>query len=147
MSDNVSRVQLRIPAVAELVALVAADDIEACLQMLSTTVVDVVDVAADPAVREALAQWREQGRVSPTTRSHLAHALTRGELDAAAAHRGADVHRQRAAFRRARALHTLVIAIDQETDARHRLGEASYEASIAMGGTAGVVAVLAEFLA
>jgi hypothetical protein len=149
MVENMIRGRLaRLPgaAVAELVARVAAADVDDCLRLLVISAIDVTDANADAVVREALTQWREQGRVSPTTRSQLAAALTRSDIDAAVAHRSGDIATQRAAFVRARAVHALSIAVDPDVDAAARLAEAAYEAAIAMGGTAGVVAVLVEFV-
>ncbi|WHU45362.1 hypothetical protein QNM97_15140 [Gordonia sp. L191] len=134
-------------AVAELVGRVGVGDVEDCLRMLTVTVVDIVDLGGEPVVREVLTQWREQGRVSPATRSQLAAVMTRHEVDAAFAHRSSDIDGQRLSFVKARALHCLSIAIDSATGHTERLGEAAYEAAAAMGGTAGVVAVLVEFAA
>ncbi|MGC4934106.1 hypothetical protein ACLQ3C_10530 [Gordonia sp. DT30] len=134
-------------AVAELVALVPVADVDECLRMLAVTVVDVVEAGGDTVVREVLTQWREQGRVSPATRAQLAAVIIRHEVDAAFAHRSADLEAQRRSFVRARALHCLSVAVDPSAVPARRLGEAAYEAAAAMGGTAGVVAVLIEFTA
>ncbi|MBE7192384.1 MAG: hypothetical protein INR66_07835 [Gordonia polyisoprenivorans] len=132
-------------AVAELVGRVAAGEVEDCLRMLTVTVIDVVDLGGESVVHDVLTQWREQGRVSPATRSQLAAVMTRHEVDAAFAHRSSDIDAQRLSFVKARALQCLSIAIDSAVGPTERLGEASYEAAAAMGGTAGVVAVLVEF--
>lgn len=132
---------------ADLVDAVAVTDIDACLRMLAVTAIDVVDLGGEPVVADTLTQWREQGRVSPATLVQLASVLTRYEVDAALAHRTADVGSQRISFVKARALQCLSIAVEVGVPPVERLGEASYEAAAAMGGTAGVVAVLVEFVA
>lgn len=78
-------------AVAELVGRVAAGEVEDCLRMLTVTVIDVVDLGGESVVHDVLTQWREQGRVSPATRSQLAAVMTRHEVDAAFAHRSSDI--------------------------------------------------------
>ncbi|MGW0039690.1 hypothetical protein [Gordonia sp. NPDC003376] len=136
----------RIPgAISGLVDRVADPEIDACLGALVTTVIDLTDVLAEPPVREALSQWREHGRVSPATRGRLDAAVSRHELDASVAHRSDDPETQRHKFFRARALECLAIAVAADRPAGERLGECAYEATIAMGGTAGVVGVLVEY--
>lgn len=132
--------------IGDLVARVAEADVDACLRMLCISVVDIVELGGEASLRETLTQWREQGRVSPTVRAQLATAITRNEVDAAVAHRGEDVDAQRIAFARARALTTVLIAVDPEAPWQVRLGECVYEAVAALGGTAAVVAVLVEFV-
>ncbi|NDK89914.1 hypothetical protein GYA93_10030 [Gordonia desulfuricans] len=131
--------------IGDLVDRVAEPDVDACLGVLVTTVIDLTDVLAEPPVREVLSQWREHGRVSPTTRGQLDAAVSRHELDASVAHRADDTETQRHEFFRARALACLSIAVAADRPAGERLADCAYEAIIAMGGTAGVVGVLVEY--
>lgn len=121
------------------------DDVDDCLGRLALVVIDVSDIGACDPVRDALAQWQTSRRVSVDTRRRLEALMVQRDVDGFAAHRSSDVTTQRAHFRAARGLTCLAILFDSDAAARYRLREAVYEASAALGGGAGVVAVLTEF--
>lgn len=136
----------RVPGDLRILTDRVADDVvDDCLERLALVVVDVTDIGATDVVRDGLAQWHSARRVSIDTRRRLEAALVQRDIDGLAAHRASDVHSQREHFRAARGLACLTIIFGAEGGQRYRLREAVYEASVALGGSAGVVGVLVEF--
>ena len=146
MSESAPRLAYLPGALADLVGRVGESESVDCLRMLSISVIDVAALGVHACVRDTLTQWREQGRISPATRSQLESSCARYEVEAARAHRETDIDAQRAAFIRARALHCLLEAVATDRPASYRLAEVAYEAMIVMGAASGVVAVLVEFV-
>ncbi|MFT4044499.1 MAG: hypothetical protein QM673_15180 [Gordonia sp. (in: high G+C Gram-positive bacteria)] len=147
MSDPGIRRIDRLPGgVAALAERVPDGSIDECLGLLMATVVDLTGIGGSPAVREALEQWRTRRTVTAGTRSAIEAVLIARDVDGAVAHRAGDIDTQRAHFRAARAVACLVWVTDPNTDARQRFREAVYEAASAIGATAGVVAILADFV-
>lgn len=137
----------RLPGgVGGLVERVPQAAIDECLGLIMATVIDLTGLGGLQAVREAADQWRSHGTVPAETRARVDAALTRCELDAVLAHRVADVESQRVLFRKARGLACVAMVCTPGIDARTRFGEAVYEAASAMGGTAGLVGIIADFV-
>lgn len=139
---RIGRVPGDLPILTDRVADDVVDD---CLGRLALVVVDVTDIGATDVVGDALAQWQSARRVSIDTRRRLEAALVQRDIDGLAAHRASDLHSQRENFRAARGLACLAIVFGTVGGPRYRLREAAYEASVALGGSAGVVGVLVEF--
>lgn len=137
----------RLPGgVARLVDSVPDGDIPQCLALLTASVIDVADVHS-PEIAEALTQWRERGTASERSRAHVRSVVAQHDLDAFVHQRRGDIDKQRESFRRARAFECIMITIDSEgQEPRTVLRESVYEAAAAMGGTGGVVGILAVFV-
>ncbi|MEO9328261.1 hypothetical protein [Gordonia aurantiaca] len=139
----------RLPGgVARLVAEVSDDDVMRCLHLLVATVMDVTG-AATGEVRDVIRQWRQQGSADVAGVAALRAVAAQHDFDGFAHQWRGDVERQRDSFRRARAIDCILAAISVTTAGqppRAALSEAAYEASAALGGTAGVVGVLADFV-
>ncbi|MCD2146161.1 hypothetical protein [Gordonia paraffinivorans] len=139
----------RLPGwVARLVSEVPDEDVVRCLQLLVATVMDVTG-ASTPEVREVIRRWRQHGSVDQAGVGSLRAVSAHHDFDGFAHQRRGDVDAQRVSFRRARAIDCVLAAMSITTSAeapRTALREAAYEASAALGGTAGVVGVLADFV-
>ncbi|MDL9937144.1 hypothetical protein QSJ18_10355 [Gordonia sp. ABSL1-1] len=138
----------RLPGgVAQLVDAVADTDIPAVLARLAASVVDACGLDS-PEAMEVLTQFRERGAASESALAQLRTAMAALDLEAFVSQRRADRDAQRDNFRRARALDCLQLSAGSLGQApRALLRDAAYEASAALGGTAGVVAVVADFVA
>ncbi len=139
----------RLPGgVARLASAVPDEDIIRCLHLLVATVMDVTG-ASSPEIRDVIRQWRQQGSADPAGVAALRVVAAQHEFDAFAHQRRGDVDAQLDSFRRARALDCILVAMSVSTTAeapRTVLREAAYEAAAALGGSAGVVGVLADFV-
>jgi len=139
----------RLPGgVARLVDAVPEEDITRCLHLLVATVMDVT-AASTPEIRDVIRQWREQGSAAASGTSQLRLSAAQHDFDAFAQQRRGDIDGQRDSFRRARAVECVLAAMSTSTAGRPpraALREAAYEAAAALGGSAGVVAVLADFV-
>ena len=139
---RIDRLSADVRGLADRIADDAVDD---ALARLAVVVVDVTDIGGVESVLDAMTQWQATRRVSTDTRKRLDAALMQRDIDGLAAHRVGDVFTQRVHFRAARGLTCLAIVFDPDIAARRRMREAVYEASVALGGSAGVVGVLVEF--
>ncbi|GAA1481783.1 hypothetical protein GCM10009624_22230 [Gordonia sinesedis] len=136
----------RLPGgVGALLDRVPDDAIDECLRMLTVSVVDIAGIGDRPAVRDVLDQLHPGQPVSASAVQALTALGAQFEFDASVAHRAGNLDAQRLRFRGARAVGCLGYAVGS-TAPRARLADAVYEAAMAMGGSAGVVAVLAEFV-
>lgn len=139
----------RLPGgVARLASAVPDEDITRCLHLLVATVMDVTG-ASTPEVRDTIRQWRQQGSADPTRVATLRMVAAQHDFDSFAHQRRGEIDRQLDSFRRARALDCVLAAMAVSTAAeapRTALREAAYEAAAALGGSAGVVGVLADFV-
>ncbi|MDS1112278.1 hypothetical protein RD149_00690 [Gordonia westfalica] len=139
----------RLPGgVARLASAVPDEDITRCLHLLVATVMDVTG-ASTPEVRDTIRQWRQQGSADPTGVATLRMVAAQHDFDSFAHQRRGEIDRQLDSFRRARALDCVLAAMAVSTAAeapRTALREAAYEAAAALGGSAGVVGVLADFV-
>lgn len=130
--------------VGQLVDRVPDDAVDDCLRLLCVSVVDITGVGGAPAVRAALGQSLSGTQVPAATHRDLTALATQRELDGVIAHRAGDLVTHRAAFRAARAVTCLAYATGAGTG--DRFAESVYEAAMAMAGSAGVVAILADFI-
>ncbi len=137
----------RLPGgVARLVDAVPDEDLTACLHLIVATVMDVTAVST-PEIREVIGHWRRQGGATTAGVARLRLVAAQHDFDAFAHQRRGDVAAQRDSFRRARAVDCAVAAMSPSTTGeapRDALRESAYEAAAALGGSAGVVAVLAD---
>ena len=147
MTSNATagRIDRLSPDVRGLADRIADDLVDDALGRLAVVVVDVTDIGGVESVRDAMTQWQTTGRVSKDTRKRLDAAMVQRDVDGLAAHRAGDAFTQRVHFRAARGLTCLAIIFDADIVARRRMREAVYEASVALGGSAGVVGVLVDF--
>lgn len=142
-----TRLQTLSHQLAELVGDVRAEDIPEVLARLVAATVDVGGVDDLPEVPPVLRGLREGTAIPLSARLALDAARTACDLAAATHHRSGDITRQRTEFRRARAIDVVALAISSEPDQRITLREAVYEATAAIGTTAGVVGILSDFVA
>lgn len=146
MTQPTRRVDRLPGGVGTLVDRVPDDAIGDCLRMLTVSAVDVADLGDRAPIATVLDQWRH-GQPATTRATHdLSTLVTQFEFDSSVAHRAGDIDAQRVGFRRARAVMCLEYAVGGAGDSRRRLAETTYEAAMAMGGSAGVVAILAEYV-
>ena len=146
MNAGLKRVDRLPGGVARLVDSVPDEDLTACLHLIVATVLDVTAVST-PEIREAISQWRRQGGASTAGIARLRLVAAQHDFDAFAHQRRGDVDAQRDSFRRARAVDCRVAAMSTPAageSLRDALRESAYEAAAALGGTAGVVAILAD---
>lgn len=137
----------RLPGgVAGLINSIPDGDIPRCLGLLTASVIDVADVYS-AEIAEAMTQWRERGTASERSRAHLRSVVARYDLEAFVKQRQGDLDKQRESFRRARAVECLATVVEGSgQEPRTVLRESVYNAVAAMGGTGGVVGILADFV-
>jgi hypothetical protein len=137
----------RLPGgVAALVDKVPESEIPRCLQLLALTAIDVNDLGGSEVVRGALAQWRQHGQVSGKTRLDVESLMYSRDRDGFAHQRRGDTTAHHQCFFQARALNCLAHGVNNRVDPRDALRDAAYEAAAAMKGSAGVVAILSDFV-